>query len=86
MIRPDLSLDDFVGLAADHDLVPITTRVVADRETAVTVFEKLVGDEPGFLFESLVGGEQWARWSFVGWDPLATVKSHAGVTYYDVDW
>lgn len=80
MLRPDLSLDDFVALAADHDLVPITARVVADRETAVTVFEKLVGDEPGFLFESLVGGEQWARWSFVGWDPLATVKSHAGVT------
>lgn len=72
--------DEFVALAADHDLIPVAMRVVADRETAVTVFEKLVGDQPGFLFESLQGGEQWARWSFVGWDPLATVRSHEGTT------
>ncbi|UCG40762.1 MAG: anthranilate synthase component I [Acidimicrobiia bacterium] len=79
-MTPNLSLDEFVGLAADHDVVPLTVRVMADRETPVSLFEKLVGDQPGFLLESLVGGEQWARWSFVGWDPLTTIRSHDGVT------
>ncbi|NND85493.1 MAG: anthranilate synthase component I, partial [Acidimicrobiia bacterium] len=79
-MTPNLSLDEFVGLAADHDVVPLTLRVMADRETPVSLFEKLVGDQPGFLLESLVGGEQWARWSFVGWDPLTTIRSHDGVT------
>ncbi len=77
---PNLSLDEFVRLAADHDVVPVTVRVMADRETPVSVFEKLVGDQPGFLLESLVGGEQWARWSFVGWDHLCTIRSSGGVT------
>ncbi|MEX1288326.1 MAG: anthranilate synthase component I [Acidimicrobiia bacterium] len=79
-MTPTPTLEEFVALAVDHDVVPVSVRVVADRETAVTVFEKLVGDQPGFLFESLLGGEQWARWSFVGWDPLATITAHDGVS------
>ena len=82
MVTPITTPDaaTFVELAADHRLIPVVTRVVADRETPVSAFEKLVGDAPGFLFESLVGGEQWARWSFVGWDPLAVVTSRDGRT------
>ncbi len=79
-MNPNLSLEEFVALAQDFDIVPLTVGVMADRETPVTVFEKLVGDQPGFLLESLVGGEQWARWSFVGWDHLSTIRSREGVT------
>ncbi len=79
-MTPNLTLEEFVGLAGDHDVIPLTVRVMADRETPVSLFEKLVGDQPGFLLESLVGGEQWARWSFVGWDPLTTIRSYDGVT------
>ncbi len=82
-MQPNLSLDEFVALAEDHDVVPVVARVMADRETPVSVFEKLVGDQPGFLLESLVGGEQWARWSFVGWDHLFTLRSVGGVTRAD---
>jgi anthranilate synthase component 1 len=76
-VRP--SLDEFLDLAARHSVVPVMVEVLADRETPVTAFEKLVGDAPGFLLESVEGGETWARWSFVGWDPAFVLKSHAGI-------
>jgi anthranilate synthase component 1 len=52
--------------------------VLADRETPVSAFEKLVGADPGFLLESVEGGENWARWSFIGWNPLFTLTSREG--------
>jgi anthranilate synthase component 1 len=75
-----LSQSDFLELAAEYSVVPLTLEVVGDRETAVTVFEKLVGDDPGFLLESVEGGERWGRWSFVGWDAEFTLSSTAGVS------
>ncbi len=69
----------FLELASQHNVVPVTLEVLGDRETPVTVFEKLVGDAPGFLLESVEGGETWARWSFVGWDPIFTLTSHDGI-------
>lgn len=80
-IRP--SLDEFLELAERYSVVPMSVEVLADRETPVSAYEKLVGDRPGFLLESVEGGERWARWSFVGWDPHFTVRSHEGVTSVD---
>jgi anthranilate synthase component 1 len=74
------TLDEYTALAARYSVVPVSVRVLADRETAVSAFEKLVGDAPGFLFESVEGGDRWARWSFLGWDPEFTVVSRDGVT------
>lgn len=67
----------FLELAETYNVVPVTLQVVADRETAVTAFEKLVGSEEGFLLESVEGGERWAQWSFLGWDPHFTFVADA---------
>lgn len=75
--------DDFLALAAEYRVVPVTLELLGDRDTPVTVFEKLVGSQPGFLLESVEGGENWARWSFVGWDPVFTLASKDGRTYFD---
>ena len=64
-------------------MVPVTMTVLADRETAVSAYGKLVGDAPGFLLDSLEGGERWAQWSFLGWDPVFTLTSYDGVTHVD---
>lgn len=80
-ISPDP--ETFLQLAERYSVVPVAVEVLADRDTPVTVFEKLVGDEPGFLLESVEGGENWARWSFVGWDAAFTLRSHAGVSVTD---
>jgi anthranilate synthase component 1 len=75
-----LSQSEFLDLAAEYSVVPLTLEVVGDRETAVTVFEKLVGEAPGFLLESVEGGERWGRWSFVGWDAAFTLTSTGGAS------
>ncbi len=65
-------------MASHCRVVPLAVNLVGDRETPLTVFEKLAGDDPGFLLESVEGGERWARWSFVGWDPAFILTSRDG--------
>lgn len=79
-MQPDLSRDRFLELAKSYAVVPLSIEVLADRETAVSVFEKLIGQEAGFLLESVEGGERWARWSFVGGDPVFTLTARDGVS------
>jgi len=64
-------------------MVPVRVTVLGDRDTPVGVFERLAGEGPAFLLESVEGGERWARWSFIGWDPLFTLTSHGGETTVD---
>lgn len=77
--------DRFHELARSYRVVPVAMKLLADRETPVTAFEKLVGSNPGFLLESLEGGERWAQWSFLGWDPVFTLTSRDGVSQTDSD-
>lgn len=79
-MQPDLSRDRFIELARSYAVIPVSIEVLADRETAVSVFEKLIGEQAGFLLESVEGGERWARWSFVGGQPLFTLIAEDGVT------
>ena len=71
MLRP--SLPEFVELARAHTVVPVWREVLADLETPVSMFLKLVGGGEGFLLESVEHGERWGRYSFVGGDPALTL-------------
>ena len=54
MILP--SRDEFVRLAADHDVVPVAREVYADLATPISAFMALAeGAEHAFLLESVVG-------------------------------
>jgi anthranilate synthase component 1 len=75
----NLTRAEFLELADRYPVIPVTATILADRETPVSAFEKLVGPAPGFLLESVQGGEQWAQWSFLGWDALFTLVSRDGV-------
>ncbi|HMK98997.1 MAG TPA: anthranilate synthase component I [Acidimicrobiales bacterium] len=68
-------VEAFCGLARHHRIVPVWRELVADTITPVSAFLRVVGDDPGFLFESVEGGERWGRYSFVGRRPLARVIS-----------
>ncbi len=70
-LRP--SLDEFVDLARDHTVVPVWREVLADLETPLSAYVKLVGDAEGFLLESVEHAERWGRFSFVGRDPVRTL-------------
>ena len=72
-------LDEVRALAAEHDLVPVATELLADCDTPVSAFLRL-GVAPGsFLLESVEGGERLARYSFLGRDPLCTVTLRDGM-------
>jgi anthranilate synthase component I len=78
-----LTEGQFLDLAARYPVVPVALEVLGDRDTPVSVFEKLVGGADGFLLESVEKGERWARWSFVGWDPAFTLVARNGVTHVE---
>ncbi|MCB0957473.1 MAG: anthranilate synthase component I, partial [Ilumatobacter sp.] len=75
-MRP--SREEFHRLAADHTVVPVWAEVLGDLDTPVGAFLKLCGDGEGFLLESVEHGERWARYSFVGHDPVATLELRDG--------
>ncbi|GAA3832618.1 anthranilate synthase component I [Brevibacterium ammoniilyticum] len=70
-IRPDLA--GFRAAGATARLVPVTAEVLADAETPLSLYAKLTDAGPGsFLFESAEAGA-WARYSFIGSAPVATL-------------
>ena len=76
-MRP--SREEFRELAREHTVVPVWAEVLADLETPVSAYLKLVGDGDGFLLESVEHGERWSRYSFVGHDPVATLEMRNGL-------
>ncbi len=66
------SFERFAELARDYSVVPVWREVLADLETPLSAFAKLVGDREGFLLESVEHAERWGRFSFLGRDPALT--------------
>src|SRR5438046_3272331 len=65
-------------LARSHRLIPVYREVLADMLTPVRAYTLLCpADQPGFLLESVEGGERLARYYFIGSQqaPLATGTS-----------
>jgi anthranilate synthase component 1 len=61
------SREEFRQLAAEHRVVPVTRKVLADSETPLSAYRKLAANRPGtFLLESAEYGRSWSRWSFIG--------------------
>lgn len=71
MLHPDLA--QFRALSAEGNLIPVYREILADMDTPVSAFLKL-GGTPSFLLESVVGGEKWARYSFIGSKPSKIIK------------
>jgi len=63
---------------AGNTIVPVWRELLADLTTPVAAFTRIVGDEPGFLLESVEHGERWSRWSFMGRRPQATLLLRGG--------
>ncbi len=59
----------FAALAAQGNVIPVYADLMADFETPVSAYAKLNGAGPAYLFESVEGGENLARYSFIGCRP-----------------
>ena len=66
--------EEFLQLAAQGNLIPVTRRVLADFETPLSAYQKIRGQGESFLFESVEGGEHIGRYSFVGCNPRALIR------------
>ena len=74
-ITPTLS--EFQRLARSHDLVPICKSWTADLETPVSAFLRVAYGEPeAFLLESVEGGENVGRYTFMGIRPYKKIIAH----------
>jgi len=72
------SFERFADLASGSGLVPVWREFLFDVDTAVTAYAKLAEPPFGFLLESVVGGEQWARYSFLGTRPNGAWRLQGG--------
>ena len=46
--------------------IPISREILADMETPLSVYRKLANCSYSYLFESVEGGDKWARYSLIG--------------------
>ena len=46
--------------------IPVSIELLADMETPLSVYKKLANKPYSYLFESVEGGEKWARYSLIG--------------------
>ncbi|MFO1305331.1 MAG: anthranilate synthase component I [Burkholderiales bacterium] len=58
---------EFRALAAQgHNRIPLVEEVFADLDTPLSLYLKLANAPNSFLLESVVGGERFGRYSFIG--------------------
>ena len=69
------SQDEARQLAKQGNLIPIYRDIPADLETPVSAYLKVAIDGPSFLLESVEGGNQFGRYSFIGTDPYKILKT-----------
>ena len=68
---------EFSALAAQgYNRIPLSAQAFADLETPLSLYLKLTGNAPyTFLLESVVGGERFGRYSFIGLPARTLVRS-----------
>jgi len=69
------TLAEYVALSREKNLVPVTREILADMDTPVSAFLKLDRGDASFLLESLEGGENWGRYSILGFRPGIEFRS-----------
>lgn len=67
------------NIRIDTPITPVVREIPADLETPTSVYMKLRGAGPSFLLESVTGGENVARYSFIGIRPRRAFVFHGTV-------
>ncbi len=70
--------EEFLRLSKQGNVVPVRADLLADLETPVSAYAKLRGHGPAFLLESVEGGENVSRFSFIGCNPRKILRASPG--------
>ena len=77
------SEEDFLALAPDYRVIPVSVRVLADSHSPLSIYRALAAGEPGtFLMESAAPGAAWDRHSFIGVNSAATLSEKDGEAHW----
>ena len=63
---------------AGYNLIPVYRQRLADTDTPLSVFARLKEHQHAYLFESVEGGENWARYSIIGLGESTVFSCNAG--------
>ncbi|OGT34183.1 MAG: anthranilate synthase component I [Gammaproteobacteria bacterium RBG_16_51_14] len=75
-----MTREEFARLAgAGYNRIPLMREVLADLDTPLSTYLKLVDGPYSYLLESVQGGEKWGRYSIIGL-PATTVLRVCGHT------
>lgn len=78
MIRPDC--ETIQELAKTYSTIPVCKEIYADVTTPIMLLRKLAAlSDRYYLLESIEGGEKWARYSFLGFEPVMRLTCTDGV-------
>ncbi|MEI6106890.1 MAG: anthranilate synthase component I [Opitutae bacterium] len=72
------SREEFLHLSQQGNVIPVRADLLADLETPVSAYAKLRGTGPAFLLESVEGGENVSRYSFIGCNPRKFFRAAPG--------
>jgi anthranilate synthase component 1 len=73
MIKP--TLEEARALSAGHTLIPITMELYADLKTPVEILRTIQSKgQASYILESAPDGENWGRYTFLGYDPVMEVS------------
>lgn len=70
-------LEEFTQLAGSFDAIPVCRRLLSDSLTPVSAFKRIDNQQTACLFESVVGGENVGRFSFLAIEPQIEVTATA---------
>ncbi len=81
-----MDFEQFAILAGEYTAVPVYRKVLADLLTPVSAYLRLAqAFKPTVLLESVEGGRQFARYSYICIMPCRRLVHTAGVTYLEDD-
>ena len=68
---------EFRALAAQgYNRIPLVLELFADLDTPLSLYLKLANQKFSFLLESVVGGERFGRYSFIGLPAKVRLRAH----------
>ncbi len=73
------TFEEIETLIDDYSLIPICKEIYSDVITPINLLRKMEAfDKNFFLLESVEGGEKWARYSFLGYEPVLHITCKNG--------
>ncbi len=71
--------EEYLKSALEYNMIPVYTEIVVDMDTPISIYQKVCKKGQGYLLESVEGGENLARYSFIGFEPVITFSAKNGL-------